>query len=114
MDIPYPFLGKIGPKLAAAGFIRIAQGAYGGYALFRPAEEITLLDVVEAVEGIIFLNDCLMSENACHHRPTCAVHKVWHQARAGLREVLGSVHFAQLATEACAFESAGGSAEERE
>jgi Rrf2 family protein len=96
MDIPYPFLGKIGPTLAAAGILRIAQGTKGGYALRKPAEDISLLEVVEALDGAILLNDCLMGEGVCRRSPTCPVHEVWAEARDNLRRTLGAANFADL------------------
>lgn len=97
MDVPYPFLGKIGPQLAAAGLIEIAQGPKGGYRLARAAEHISLLDVVEAVEGPIALNQCLVHTDACGRSPVCAVHQVWHKARQDMRNTLASANFADLA-----------------
>ena len=60
MEIPDQFLGKIAQQLSRAGFIDIVQGAKGGYRLVVPPQKLTLLDVVEAVVGEIFLNDCVM------------------------------------------------------
>jgi Rrf2 family transcriptional regulator, iron-sulfur cluster assembly transcription factor len=99
MDIPSPFLGKLAQDLARAGFISILQGAQGGYKLRRPAEEITLLEVVEAVEGEIPLNDCLMRPENCGRSSLCSVHRVWDKARRRLRETLAEATFAQLAGE---------------
>jgi Rrf2 family iron-sulfur cluster assembly transcriptional regulator len=97
MDVPYPFLGKIGPQLAAAGLIEIAQGPKGGYRLARAAENISLLDVVEAVEGPIALNQCLIHTDACGRSPVCAVHQIWLKARQDMRNTLASANFADLA-----------------
>ena len=97
MDVPYPFLGKIGPQLAAAGLIEIAQGPKGGYRLARAAENISLLDVVEAVEGPIALNQCLIHIDSCGRSPVCAVHQVWLKARQDMRDTLASANFADLA-----------------
>lgn len=95
MDIPGPFLAKIAQELARAGLIQIVQGARGGYRLLRAPEEVTLLDVVEAVEGEIFLNECIFRANGCGRSGFCGVHPVWQKARAGLRETL-SVPLSEL------------------
>jgi Rrf2 family protein len=97
MDIPTQFLSKIAQRLARVGLIEIRQGARGGYLLARPAGEISLLDVIEAVEGEVFLNQCLMRPDSCARSPHCPVHQVWRQAREGLRQVLGGADFASLA-----------------
>ncbi|MFH1136045.1 MAG: Rrf2 family transcriptional regulator [Pseudomonadota bacterium] len=97
MDIPYHFLGKIGPKLAASGLLDIMQGPKGGYRLRRPAGQITLLDVVEAVEGEIHLNDCVVKPGVCGRAGFCPVHKAWGEARETLRRSLSSANFEQMA-----------------
>lgn len=102
MDIPDQFLGKIAQQLARAGLIEIVQGARGGFRLAVPPEEATLLGVVEAVIGEIFLNDCLMRPDACNRSSACAVHHVWDRARTQLRQTLKEATFAEiLAASSC-------------
>jgi Rrf2 family iron-sulfur cluster assembly transcriptional regulator len=102
MEIPYPFLSKIAQQLAKAGILEIIQGAKGGYRLLMPPERLTLLEVVEAISGEIFLNDCLMQPGACSRRPTCKVHQVWQKAREQLRETLREATIDRLlGDEAC-------------
>lgn len=96
MEIPGQFLGKIAQQLSQAGIIEIVQGAGGGYRLLVPPQELTLLAVVEAVIGEIFLNDCVARPEACYRSPSCAVHRVWESARAQLRETLRRARFADL------------------
>jgi Rrf2 family protein len=100
MDIPEAFMAKIAQQLSRAGFIEITQGARGGYRLAVPPDRITLLDVVETVNGGIFLNDCLMRPGACTRDRTCPVHRVWQRAREQLRATLGEADFEYLAREA--------------
>lgn len=97
MSIPSHFLSKIAQTLSRAGILMIRQGAAGGYRLARPAEEITLLKVIEAVEGEIMFNDCLVGEGMCHRSDICAVHNVWVTVKSKVRETLAGVSFAQLA-----------------
>ena len=99
MDIPGQFLSKIAQQLARSGFIEIVQGAKGGLRLVVSPEELTLLDVVEAVVGEIFLNDCLMRPESCSRSNACAVHVVWEKARHQLRETLREATFAKLLKE---------------
>ena len=96
MDIPAQFLGKIAQQLAHAGIIEILQGPKGGYRLLLPPAQLTLLDVVEAVIGEIFLNDCIMRPESCRRSGTCAVHNVWLTARDRLRETLSQATFDSL------------------
>ena len=106
MEIPDQFLGKIAQQLARSGFIEIIQGAKGGYRLLLPPGKITLLDVVEAVTGEIFLNDCVMRPDSCFRSPTCAIHRVWEKAREQLRETLREATFARMLKEDLAYEEA--------
>jgi Rrf2 family protein len=97
MDIPPHFLGKIAQRLARAGLLAISQGAQGGLSLARPAQEITLRMAVEAAEGVISLNKCLLSADSCGRSSMCAVHQVWHQATLAITQVLDQADFATLA-----------------
>lgn len=99
MEIPDQFLTKIAKQLAHAGILEIVQGAQGGYRLIKPPEDLTLLEVVEAVIGEIALNDCLMNAESCNRSSSCAVHLVWEKARNQLRETLRGVRFADLMAE---------------
>ncbi|MBU0988387.1 MAG: Rrf2 family transcriptional regulator [Proteobacteria bacterium] len=105
MDIPDQFLGKIAQQLARAGIIEIIQGPKGGYRLLISPEKLTLLDVVEAVTGEIFLNDCILRPKSCRRSPNCYVHLVWQKARNQLRQTLGEASFAKLLTENSCYES---------
>jgi Rrf2 family transcriptional regulator, iron-sulfur cluster assembly transcription factor len=103
MDIPAQFLGKIAQQLARAGYIEIVQGPKGGFRLIVPPEEVTLLGVVEAVIGEIYLNDCLMRPESCFRSPTCTVYGVWETARRQLRQTLEQTTFAGLLEEPSCF-----------
>jgi len=96
MDIPDQFLSKIAQHLARESIIEIVQGAKGGYRLLVPPDKLTMLEVVEAVIGEIFLNDCVIRPEQCERSSTCAAHKVWEKARDQLRETLRQTSFSQL------------------
>ncbi len=96
MEVPDQFLGKVAQQLARSGFIEIIQGPKGGYRLLVSPEKITLLEVVEAVMGEIYLNDCVMDRNSCLRNSSCAVHLVWEKARNQLRETLRESTFDKL------------------
>jgi Rrf2 family protein len=101
MDIPHQFLSKIAQQLARAGLIEIVQGARGGFKLALPSDQISLLDVLEAVIGEIFLNDCILRPDSCHRSPQCAVHQVWQAAVLDLRQTLRSARFSDLIQNTC-------------
>jgi len=99
MEVPDQFLGKVAQQLARAGFIEIIQGAKGGYRLLVSPKKLTLLEVVEAVTGEIFLNDCVMRPSSCFRNSSCAVHLVWERAKNQLRETLREATFDKLLNE---------------
>lgn len=99
MDIPDQFLGKIAQQLARAGAIEIVQGAKGGFRLVVAPERLTLLEVVEAVIGEIFLNDCVMRPESCNRSHACAVHCIWAKAKDQLRQTLQEATFARMLQE---------------
>ncbi len=88
MGIPGQFLTKIAQQLAKAGILEIVQGAKGGFRLLASPQSLSLLDVIEVIEGELFLNDCVLRPQSCFRSPTCAVHLVWEKAREQLRRTL--------------------------
>jgi Rrf2 family protein len=99
MDIPDQFLSKIAQQLARSGFIEIIQGARGGLKLTASPAHLSLLDVVEAVIGEIFLNDCVIRPESCRRSQSCSVHQVWDKARNQLRDTLRQATFSSLLEE---------------
>lgn len=95
-EIPQSFLAKILQALAREGLVVSRRGAQGGFALARAADEISLRDVVEAVDGPVSLNRCILAPDSCGRSGTCPVHRVWCQAQVRLMEVLGTVTLADL------------------
>lgn len=96
MDIPVKFLTKVSQQLARAGIVEIIRGPKGGLKLSAPPHAISLLDVIEAMTGEIFLNDCVLRPDSCKRSPTCSIHRVWIKARDQLRETLLNATFARL------------------
>ena len=98
-DVSGHFLSKVLQQLVRARLIRSQRGAGGGFVLALPANEISLLDVVEAIEGPVRLNQCLTEPPSCDRRFTCPAHKVWIEAQEAVVKVLGSASMASLASE---------------
>lgn len=96
-DIPENFLRKIAAMLSRGGLLASQRGAGGGISLGRPSQDISLLQVIEEVEGPIYLNKCIEAPGACERNEWCSVHTVWHEAQTKMREVLGSRSLAELA-----------------
>ena len=72
-DVSYPLACKLMQKLHASKLIDSCMGPKGGFSLGRAPTEITLLEVVEAIQGPISINRCVLSSDACNRQPDCPV-----------------------------------------
>ncbi len=95
------FTGKILQRLSAANLVLSHRGYEGGFELARPANEITVLDVVQALDGTLCLNDCVTGGAGCERMPACAAHAVWQRAQDAVVAVLQSESLDRL-TVGCA------------
>jgi Rrf2 family protein len=92
--IPPSFLAKIVSQLSVAGLLQTSRGARGGVSLARSAGEITLLDVVEAIDGPISLNECVACGGVgCSVDEDCPMKPVWNDTQADLVKRLKAVTF---------------------
>ncbi len=96
-DIPAKFLENILVDLRRAGLVTSQRGADGGYRLNRPPDEITLADVIRAVDGPIANVRGIRPESVTYEGPAEALQQVWVAMRAALRSVLESVTLADVA-----------------
>lgn len=94
--IPPSFLAKIISQLSIAGLLHTSRGARGGVTLAREPKDITLLEVVEAIDGSIQLNECVAEEGCCSFEATCPVRLVWCEIQDELVARLKKADFAQL------------------
>lgn len=95
-DIPGKYLPSIIRTLARAGLIRTLRGNQGGVTLSRPAEEISLREVIEAVEGPISLVPCLRGPNQCTHQDDCTFQPVCEGLQNTMVNQLQNTTFADL------------------
>lgn len=96
-DVPAAYLAKLFQGLAKKGFVRSFRGPEGGFVLTKKPGEINLLEVIEAVEGPIFLNDCLIHKGYCPRDEMCPVHDVWREAQNKFLDYLRGSTFDDLA-----------------
>ncbi len=95
-QIPPSFLAKIISQLSIAGIINTSRGPRGGVSLARKPEEISLLDVVEAIDGPITLNECTKDPSVCAFGEDCPIHDVWCETQAELVQQLQQSTFDKL------------------
>jgi Rrf2 family protein len=91
--IPPSFLAKIISQLSVAGLLHTSRGARGGVSLARDPEKISLLDVVEAIDGPILLNECVNDTSACTFSDDCPMRPVWCEAQQDLVARLRATNF---------------------
>jgi Rrf2 family protein len=91
--IPPSFLAKIVSQLAIAGLIHTSRGAHGGVSIARSPRDISMLEVVEAIDGPLNLNDCVTNIEVCDLGSECPLHEVWCEAQLNLVTKLRNTHF---------------------
>ena len=103
-NLPLSYLEHLVAKLRQSGLVGSVRGAHGGYRLGRPAEEITMLDVVEALEGPIAPMDCFHTEREgrvlCSHEldgdTFCATKLLWTRVQGGVTRALAGTTLREL------------------
>jgi Rrf2 family protein len=87
-QIPRSFLAKIFQQLSKSGLVRSSRGAGGGFVLARDPSQITVLEIVESVEGKMVSQPCKLDKPDCKHAGGCALCGLFDQAQDGLKDVL--------------------------
>ncbi len=87
-EITPAFLIKVTRPLVRKGILCSTRGVGGGFALARPPDHITLLEIVETIQGPLVFNDCLQSPGTCDRDMNCPVHPVWKQIRRNTENIL--------------------------
>jgi Rrf2 family protein len=100
MLIPAAFLSRIVAQLSQAKLVITFPGRDGGLQLARPADEITLRDVFELVEGPFLLSECMLDEQACPFEGSCPVRTRWSRLQMVILEELSNTNMSELALEA--------------
>lgn len=94
--IPRSFLAKILQKLVRAKIVRSYRGVKGGFSLARQARDITVLDVLEAIEGKLALNICVSDKKKCSFSKHCPSHILWMNVQARVVDTLKKANFDEL------------------
>jgi Rrf2 family protein len=108
MALPASYTPQVLRLLAEAGLAEARAGRDGGYRLTRPPDEIALLEVVEAAEGVFRLERCILRGGPCHWEQACAVHAAWSAAVQACRDSLARTTLADLVGADAKLEADGG------
>jgi Rrf2 family protein len=98
-DAPESFLSKVLQALSRAGLISSRRGQSGGFQISPRGRTASMLEVIEAIDGPICLNVCLVSGRSCHRKAHCVAHPVWVRAQEAMASVLSAATIAELASE---------------
>jgi len=97
MAIPNRFLPQVLGDLSRAGLVESTSGKLGGYRLRCDPGALTLLELVETIEGPSRSEQCVLEERACGGDHPCALHPVWSAAQSAFIEVLAMTTLAEIA-----------------
>lgn len=100
-NIPREFMAKVLKELCRLGFIKSKLGAKGGYILRRAPGELSVLEVMEGLDGPMAINDCLTEPSLCGRTPGCQMHLLFKSVNDNIREILGRAMFADIAEAHC-------------
>ena len=96
-EVPEHFVSKVLQSLKRSRLIESQRGMNGGFRLSRRPEKVTMLEVVEAVQGPMILNLCLSPGPSCDRKGWWPAHKVWVEAQAAMVAILDDTTIASLA-----------------
>jgi Rrf2 family protein len=105
---PESFLSKVLQTLARAGLISSHRGQSGGFRITPRGHQTSMCEVIEAIDGAICLNVCLMHGQSCPRKARCPAHPIWVRAQQAMLQVLSNASIAALAAQASPGRSANG------
>jgi len=97
-SVPLPTVTRILKMLSNGELLNSQRGPQGGYSLTRNAKDISVAEVIEAMEGPISLTECASDDCGCSYEANCAVGKPWQKINKAIREVLQSISLAEMGT----------------
>jgi Rrf2 family protein len=96
-NLPRDFMAKVFQRLVHAGLLRSSKGRGGGFSLARPAHEITMMQIVEALEGSQTMDRCVVGLEKCNDHMPCPQHDLYKPIRQRLKDYLNTTTLADLA-----------------
>lgn len=99
INVPNHYMAKILQNMARDGLLDSWKGPQGGFKLAKPAAQITLLEIVEAIDGTGFLKKCVLGFPDCSSDDPCPIHKTWEKVREQLVNSLGKKSLADMSKE---------------
>ena len=91
-----PTVAKVMKLLCQAGLVESFRGAAGGYRLARPVEQISVADIVAAIEGPIGMTECSVHQGACSHEAHCGVSAPWQRVSQAVEATLRGIALSDM------------------
>jgi FeS assembly SUF system regulator len=95
-EIPAPTVSKVLKLLMKGGVVTSTRGANGGYMLSRPADRITVAEIVTSIEGPIAVTECV-EDNTCEHEGHCGVRGNWQRINVAVQNAISGITLADMA-----------------
>jgi len=99
LELPSPFLGKILQELVKHRLLGSSKGPNGGFYLKRPAIDITVMEVIEMMEGKELFNNCIIRTTTCDHDRPCSIHHKLAPIREEMKALFSTETIADLVSE---------------
>ena len=99
LDLPYHFVAKILQALRRKGLLISSKGPSGGFSLGLPANEISLLRIVEAIDGAGLMQGCILGFPECTSDLPCSMHNDWAKIREQIYNTLATMHVGDVSAE---------------
>lgn len=96
LNCPTAYLSQILAKLKEPGILKSQRGLNGGVYLAKPIHEITMMDVIAAIDGTEFFNKCFMGIEGCGNIEPCPFHEFWSAERKKIEQWLKNTTFAEV------------------
>lgn len=96
LDLPFNFLAKSLQKLVHANLLTSMRGAAGGVALAKPASQIKLIEIILAVDGSTFFDNCVLGMGECESEVPCSLHSQWSQWRDEINDLYSAMTIGEI------------------
>jgi len=95
--LPAPVVSKVLKSLTRAGLLDSIRGSKGGYRLARPPAQISVVQMITALEGPVAMTECLVEPGACSHEDNCELQGPWHRINGAVQDALEKITLADIA-----------------
>lgn len=96
-QLPYPVVSKILKSLTRAGLLDSIRGSKGGYRLARPPAQISVVQMIAALEGPVAMTECMIHPGACSQEDNCGLQGPWQRINGAVQDALEKITLADIA-----------------